>query len=76
MERPASGPDAARVTLAWLGHPVTVLALVVLVLNDHVLKAAQPGWLTGKLSDVVGLVLAPPLVDRQRRPLRGARTLV
>lgn len=62
MERPAPVPDAARVTLAWLGHPVTVLALVVLVLNDHVLKAAQPGWLTGKLSDVAGLVLAPPLV--------------
>ncbi|MCW3815366.1 hypothetical protein ONA91_12965 [Micromonospora sp. DR5-3] len=61
MERPTV-PDAARVALAWLGHPVTVLALVVLVLNDHVLKAAQPGWLTGKLSDVAGLVLAPPLV--------------
>ncbi|SCL19117.1 hypothetical protein GA0070624_1685 [Micromonospora rhizosphaerae] len=62
MERPERRPDAARVALAWLGHPVTVLALVVLVLNDHVLKAAQPGWLTGKLSDVAGLVLAPPLV--------------
>lgn len=62
MERSPTAPDAARVALAWLGHPVTVLALVVLVLNDHVLKAAQPGWLTGKLSDVAGLVLAPPLV--------------
>ncbi|MEU2615276.1 hypothetical protein ABZ570_27400 [Micromonospora sp. NPDC007271] len=62
MERSPTGSDAARVALAWLGQPVTVLALVVLVLNDHVLKAAQPGWLTGKLSDVAGLVLAPPLV--------------
>ncbi|SCF36637.1 hypothetical protein GA0074695_6147 [Micromonospora viridifaciens] len=62
MERSHTGPDAARIALAWLGHPVTVFALVVLVLNDHVLKAAQPGWLTGKLSDVAGLVLAPPLV--------------
>ncbi|MFE9688829.1 hypothetical protein [Micromonospora sp. NPDC005806] len=63
MERPdPTEPAAARVALAWLGHPVTMLALVVLVLNDHVLKATQPGWLTGKLSDVAGLVLAPPLV--------------
>ncbi|MFJ8576986.1 hypothetical protein [Micromonospora sp. NPDC093277] len=62
MERSGTEPDVARVALAWLGHPVTVLALVVLVINDHVLKAAQPGWLTGKLSDVAGLVLTPPLV--------------
>jgi hypothetical protein len=54
--------SAAGVALAWLSHPLTVLALVTLVLNDHVLKAAFPGWWTGKLSDVAGLVLAPPLV--------------
>ncbi|MBY8872073.1 hypothetical protein K7640_09500 [Micromonospora sp. PLK6-60] len=53
---------ADRTSLAWLSHPVTVLALLVLVVNDHLLKAAHPGWLTGKLSDVAGLVLAPPLV--------------
>ncbi|MEU4790258.1 hypothetical protein AB0F95_11175 [Micromonospora tulbaghiae] len=57
-----TGSDGARIALAWLGHPVTVLALVVLVLNDHVFKAAFPGPVTGKLSDVAGLVLAPPLV--------------
>ena len=33
-----------------LASPGFVLALVVLVLNDHVLKAAYPGWFTGKLS--------------------------
>lgn len=53
--------DAAGVTLAWLGHPVTVAALVVLVVNDHVLKAEFPGFVTGKLSDVAGLALAPAL---------------
>jgi len=39
------------------------VCLVVLVLNDHVLKGAGvlPGWLTGKLSDVAGLVVAPVL---------------
>ncbi|RQX21342.1 hypothetical protein DLJ57_26735, partial [Micromonospora chalcea] len=39
-----------------------MLSLIVLVLNDHVFKAAFPGLVTGKLSDVAGLVLAPPLV--------------
>ncbi|MFG1650518.1 hypothetical protein ACGFIE_11345 [Micromonospora sp. NPDC049275] len=54
--------DGAPVTLSWLCHPVTLLALAVLLVNDHVLKPAFPGPLTGKLSDVTGLVLAPPLV--------------
>jgi len=51
-----------RILGAWLGHPVTVVALLVLVVNDHVLKAAYPGVVTGKLSDAAGLVLAPPLL--------------
>ena len=58
-ERPR---DGAPTTLSWLCHPGTVFALVLLLVNDHVLKAAFPGLLTGKLSDVAGLVLAPPLV--------------
>ncbi|MCM0676071.1 hypothetical protein NCC78_15425 [Micromonospora phytophila] len=62
MSVPPPSPDGARVTLAWLAHPVTVGALVLLVVNDHLLKAAFPGSVTGKLSDVAGLVLAPPLV--------------
>ncbi|GAB1819998.1 hypothetical protein [Herbidospora sp. RD11066] len=53
----------------WIGHPLTVLALVVLVVNDHVLKAAFPGFVTGKLSDMAGLILFPPLLDLAlRRP--------
>jgi hypothetical protein len=37
------------------------LALVVLVANDHWLKhsAIAPSWLTGKLSDFAGLIVAP-----------------
>ncbi|MGK5672815.1 hypothetical protein ACSNOB_08230 [Micromonospora sp. URMC 106] len=62
MSDPAPHRDGAPATLAWLGHPATVVALVLLVVNDHLLKAAFPGPLTGKLSDVAGLVLAPPLV--------------
>ncbi|WP_066366734.1 hypothetical protein [Herbidospora mongoliensis] len=53
----------------WIGQPLTVLALVVLVVNDHVLKQAFPGFVTGKLSDVAGLILLPPLLDLVlRRP--------
>jgi hypothetical protein len=47
------------VSVRALASPGFALALVVLVLNDHVLKTAYPGWITGKLSDVAGLVLAP-----------------
>ncbi|MEH0931919.1 hypothetical protein [Micromonospora sp. CPCC 205558] len=54
--------DGAPTTLSWLCHPGTLSALILLLVNDHVLKAAFPGVLTGKLSDVAGLVLAPPLV--------------
>ena len=50
--------DAVRV----LASPVFVLALVVLVLNDHVFKQAWPGLVTGKLSDFAGLVVAPLLL--------------
>ncbi|MCB9595418.1 MAG: hypothetical protein H6719_22045 [Sandaracinaceae bacterium] len=42
-------------------HPLFWGALVLLVLNDHVLKGAGvlPGWVTGKLSDFSGLIVAP-----------------
>lgn len=39
-----------------------MVAAAVLLLNDHVLKQAHPGFVTGKLSDVAGLVAAAPLV--------------
>lgn len=43
-------------------HPVALAGLVVLLLNDHVLKAAAPSWVTGKLSDVAGLAFFPFLL--------------
>jgi hypothetical protein len=45
------------------------VALGALVINDHVLKYAGllPGWLTGKLSDVAGLIVAPMLAARLAR---------
>lgn len=44
-------------------HPVALVAVVVLVLNDHVWKGVGPGWITGKLSDVAGLVFFPLLLQ-------------
>ncbi|ROO91035.1 hypothetical protein EDD29_8778 [Actinocorallia herbida] len=41
---------------------MTAGAVAVLALNDHLLKPAFPGVLTGKLSDVAGLVFAPALL--------------
>lgn len=51
-----------RRALRWLGAPASLAALALLALNDHVLKAAAPGIVTGKLSDIAGLVVAPPLL--------------
>ncbi|MDH2425639.1 hypothetical protein [Sphaerisporangium sp. TRM90804] len=48
--------------LAWLSHPATVTAVMVLLLNDHFLKHLWPGVVTGKLSDVAGMLVAPPLL--------------
>lgn len=47
-----------------LRSPAFGAALLVLVLNDHWLKGAGllPGWLTGKLSDFAGLIVAPILM--------------
>jgi hypothetical protein len=43
-------------------HPVVIGAIVVLLVNDQVLKRAWPGLVTGKLSDVAGMVFAPLLL--------------
>jgi hypothetical protein len=40
-------------------HPVALAALVLLLVNDHVLKSAYPGLITGKLSDAAGLTVFP-----------------
>ncbi len=42
-----------------LCRPAFVASLAVLVVNDHYLKTAHPSWVTGKLSDLAGLALAP-----------------
>ena len=45
-----------------LAHPIAIIAIILLVLNDHLLKAQYTSWWTGKLSDVAGLIFAPLLL--------------
>lgn len=64
-EDPAGRPEEAPRTrlgplpVGELLHPAALLALAVLLANDWWGKVAFPGWLTGKLSDAAGLVVAP-----------------
>ena len=46
---------------ALLSAPV-LAAMVFTAVNDHWLKAAAPGWITGKLSDFTGLYFFPFLL--------------
>ena len=57
---PAARPPALRPWSA-LAHPLWLASLAFMVANDHVFKGSGllPGWLTGKLSDVTGLLVAP-----------------
>lgn len=56
-------------------HPVSLAAIALLVLNDHVLKAAWPGALTGKLSDVAGMIFFPLLLAAVAQQLRPSLRL-
>lgn len=45
--------------LGEMFHPGALVAFVTLLANDWWAKRAYPSWITGKLSDVAGLVMAP-----------------
>ncbi|MBK9757751.1 MAG: hypothetical protein IPO88_30435 [Nannocystis sp.] len=64
--RPELRPGRALLTPTWLA------ALALLGVNDHLLKGSGllPGGLTGKLSDLAGMVVAPALLAA----LLGLRT--
>src|SRR5262245_28812425 len=70
VSRSTDPPRSAR--FAVLLHPLFLCALALLLVNDHLLKGAGilPGAITGKLSDLAGLIVAPVLVAA----LVGART--
>lgn len=40
-----------------VGHPFTLACGALLIVNDHLLKQAYPGLLTGKLSDIAGVAM-------------------
>ena len=61
--RPPERGDFRRRCEAALAHPVTLIALAALLVNDIVLKALFPGaWAMGKLSDLAWMTFAPPLL--------------
>jgi hypothetical protein len=43
-------------------HPIAIASLGLLIINDHVFKAAWPGVVTGKLSDIGGMIFFPLFV--------------
>ena len=45
-----------------LCNVIFILSLIILFLNDHFLKLYFHNWFTGKLSDVVGIILLPFLL--------------
>jgi hypothetical protein len=67
LRRALRGVDRAEAPALPLGealHPVALAAVVVLVVNDWVLKPRFRGsFVTGKLSDLAGLIFAPVLLS-------------
>ncbi len=45
--------------LRFFVHPIPLSAVMLMALNDHWLKYAYPGFLTGKISDFCGLFYFP-----------------
>ncbi|MCU1496899.1 MAG: hypothetical protein JWM47_852 [Acidimicrobiales bacterium] len=46
----------------FLLHPLSVTSIVVLIVNDRYVKERWPGFISGKLSDVAGLIFFPLLL--------------
>jgi hypothetical protein len=57
-----NGRDATGSAISWLAHPVSLGGLLLLLLNDHFFKQLWPGFVTGKLSDLAGMLMFPPLL--------------
>ncbi|MES2640508.1 MAG: hypothetical protein V4850_13530 [Myxococcota bacterium] len=63
-------PDPVRSAPA---HPLALAAAALILLNDFGLRGHAPGWLTGKLSDVGWLVVAPVLIAALLARIVGPR---
>jgi hypothetical protein len=61
-------------------HPVVLAATTLYAFNDWWLKAHHPGWVSGKLSDVAGMVVLPAtmlaLAEIARGRVLGRRAAV
>jgi hypothetical protein len=55
---PRSNP-AFEKALALLAHPLSLAAIALLLINDHLLRALWPSWWTGKLGDLAWLFFVP-----------------
>jgi hypothetical protein len=58
----SDGPGRRALPAGEFLQPIPLLAVALLALNDWYLKSAAPSALTGKLSDVAGLVFFPLLL--------------
>jgi hypothetical protein len=54
-----TGNLALKKALACISHPLSIAAVLLLVLNDHWLRHFWPSWLTGKLGDFAWLFFFP-----------------
>lgn len=50
---------ALRRALNGLSHPLTLGAVILLLVNDHYWRYAAPSWWTGKIGDFSWLIFAP-----------------
>ncbi len=49
-------------TLKSISHPVSIGAIAMVLLNDHLLRRVAPSWFTGKIGDFAWLIFAPFLL--------------
>ena len=60
---PPAATESQPIPGGGLLHPVPIVAIALLVLNDHWLKGMFPGWWTGKLSDFAGMIFFPLMLQ-------------
>src|SRR5512138_641439 len=51
-----------RRALSSLSHPVSLGAIIIVLLNDHWWQRVAPSWFTGKIGDFAWLIFAPFLL--------------
>ncbi|MEV4559201.1 hypothetical protein AB0K51_19740 [Kitasatospora sp. NPDC049285] len=64
---------ATGAVLRWAGHPGTVAAVLLLGFNDRSGKRIWPGPVTGKLSDLAWMLVAPPVLALLLTPVLRLR---